>query len=173
MRSFKLNPLRGSHLPILSRLITLTEGPVLELGCGHYSTPFLHWACFPDRPLVTMESDKSWYDFLREFEKPWHQIVWVEDWDKVTLSEKWSIAFVDHSPSERRWKEVEKLTHAEYVVAHDAENNSNWKYKYFKAYTKFQYRWKYMADGRSPFTAVYSNYHHDIVEKLQAAGLKI
>src|SRR5512137_2346451 len=116
----KSKPNRGSHLPVLMKLISITSGPVLELGCGMYSTTYLHWACYPTkRRLVTCESKSEWMDFARQFATDFHEIKFVPDWDLLDLKEPWSIAFVDSDPDEKRIDEIMKLTHAEYVVAHD------------------------------------------------------
>lgn len=149
----------GSHLPVLMRLLEYTTGPVAELGCGMHSTPFLHWACKGKRPLVTFESDPVWVPFAREFEREGHAVVAVSDWDAVDLSRHWSVALVDHVPNERRWKELIALAHAEYVVAHDAENSAERKYHYSRAHRTFKYRTKVVTDGGCPYTSVLSNLH--------------
>ena len=154
----KLTPSRGSHLPVLITLLADTTGPVLELGCGAFSSPFLHWACFGKRPLVTVEGSPEWWPWIQRYQAPWHTIICTEDWERVDLSRVWSVAFVDHSPNERRYLDILRLTHAEYVVAHDAENSQGGKYQYAKVHPSFKYRTKYTA-APGPFTAVFSNLH--------------
>ena len=36
----------GTHLPVLMDIVSKTDGPILEIGTGVFSTPYLHWACF-------------------------------------------------------------------------------------------------------------------------------
>ena len=143
-------------MPVLMKLVGVTSGPILELGCGMYSTTYLHWACYPSkRPITTCESKDDWIGFARQFETDFHKIIHVANWDLLDLSSPWSIAFVDHAPDERRIEEIMKLTHADYVVAHDAESRREHKYNYRRARPLFKYRTTY--DGARPHTAVFSN----------------
>jgi len=154
----KSKPDRGSHLPVLMKLFSLTSGSIIELGCGMYSTTYLHWACYPiKRRLVTCESKEDWIGFARQFETDFHEIRFVPSWDLLDLNEEWSIAFVDHAPDERRIDEIMRLTHAEYVVAHDADNRREYKYNYRRARPLFRFRTTYA--GARPNTAIFSNKH--------------
>lgn len=48
----------STHLAVLMEAVRRTAGPVLELGVGLYSTPVLHWLCYPtNRRLVSYDSD--------------------------------------------------------------------------------------------------------------------
>lgn len=154
----KSRPDRGSHLPVLMKLISMTNGPILELGCGMYSTTYLHWACYPTkRPITTCESKNEWIGFARQFETDFHTVIHVPDWNLLDLSSPWSIAFVDHAPDERRIDEIKRLTHAEYVVAHDADIRREHKYNYRRARPFFKYVTTYA--GARPNTAIFSNVH--------------
>ena len=158
-RRVKSKPLRGSHLPVLMRVVPITTGPVLELGCGIYSTHYLHWACYSSqRRLLTCENNPEYFDYIDQFSSESHEIKKVTGpWSEVDLSEPWSVAFVDHAPDDQRWQVIARLTHAEYVVAHDAEGRSDRAYKYSTIHHLFKYVWKY--GGAYPHTAVYSNFH--------------
>lgn len=151
---------------MLVKIISMTAGPVAELGCGLFSTPYLHWACHPVRSLVTFEAKPEWFQFADAFKKPFHDIQHVSEWSDVDLSSPWSVAFVDHdNVAHRRCEEVARLTHAEYVVAHDAENSQDAAYGYSTIKSLFRYRWTYR--GAKAHTLVLSNFH-DI-----SAGLEI
>ena len=64
----KLQARRGSHLPVLIKLFYSTKGPVLELGCGLFSTVFLFWACVASqRRLVTYENNPEFFKWLIDF----------------------------------------------------------------------------------------------------------
>jgi len=41
----QLKPSEGSHIPVLIKILNISEGPVLELGTGLNSTPVIHWIC--------------------------------------------------------------------------------------------------------------------------------
>ena len=161
----KTKPNRGSHLPVLMKLFNMTSGPILELGSGMYSTPYLHWACYPSkRRLVTYEDNPEWIKFAEQFITDYHSVKFVTDWDALDLNEPFTIALVDHDSVIRRYRsqEAARLQHVDYVVCHDAENKSNSKYHYFSIYHLFKYRWKY-TNGGLPYTAVFSN-KHDLKE---------
>ena len=115
---------RGSHLPVLIELVPKTTGSILELGVGYQSSPYLHWACWPKRRVVSYESSPNYYDFARQWERDNHEVHCVESWEDVDLSEPWAIAFVDNSPTYARAICLKKLTHAEFVVVHDTESSS-------------------------------------------------
>ena len=157
----KTQPYRGNHLPVLMKLASMTNGPILELGSGMYSTTYLHWLCFANkRRLVTYEDNLNWFDFTKQFASDYHLVRFVDDWDKIDIEEPWSIAFVDHDPitDRKRVEELKRLTHSEYVVAHDSENGSNRKYGYFDAYKMYKYRFKF-NDAGFPYTSIFSNKH--------------
>jgi hypothetical protein len=121
MRLKPLDPAAGTHIPVLKALVAVTEGRIIELGGGVWSTTFLHWACWPDRRLLTTyEHNEKWFHFLEGTNSDWHDVVFVEDWDALDLSAPCSIALVD-SEADRRRVDVERLRHAEFVVAHDAD----------------------------------------------------
>lgn len=148
----------GNHLPVLIRVVALTNGPILELGSGYFSTPFLHWACFQaKRPLETYESKKKYYDMLKSFDCDYHKVVFVTDWDSIDLGRPWSVALIDHSPGGRRHIDIKRLRHADYIVAHDTENKSDKDYGYSKILKLFKYRYKY--NTVMPHTSIFSNKH--------------
>ena len=159
----KFKPDRGSHLPVLMKAVAATTGPILELGCGLYSTTPLHWACWvPKRKLVTYENNPKYYEFLKSYTTDFHEVHCIDAWDDVDLSGQWSVAFVDHEPGpieprDRRWREVIRLQHAEYVVVHDSEGRNDRKYGLSKIANKFKYQFEY--GGAFPHTTVFSNLH--------------
>lgn len=158
MRAYRNLPHRGSHLPVLMKLLPMTTGSVLELGAGVYSTSFFHWACYAQRRrLLTYEDNPVFYRFARQFHKGLHEVRCIRSWDDADYAEPWGLAFVDHGQERRRWLDISRLTHAEYVVAHDAENSAAHKYHYERIHSQFRFRFKY--NGAWPYTAVFSNVH--------------
>lgn len=147
----------GSHLPVLQKIINLTRGPVLELGGGAFSTPFLHWACFDNkRTLVTFDNEAKYFDDIKSYENDYHKVNFVEDWNKVDLSGHWSMALVDHHPNLRRKEEIKRLANScDYIVVHDTEGKWKHKFEYYKIYPLFKYRWDYTKV--LPHTSVLSN----------------
>ncbi|WP_370574775.1 hypothetical protein [Methanomethylovorans sp.] len=141
----------ASYIPVLNKLMNMTLGPVLELGCGSVSTPYFHWMCYPDkRRLVSYENNPRYFRFVEGFKNDFHEIHCIDDWDSADLRENWSIAFVDHAPAKRRIEEIKRLLHAEYVVAHDDDPY----YAYDKILGLFKYHYKFKAE---PNTLILSN----------------
>jgi hypothetical protein len=117
-----LNP-NGSHLPALMACVVVTDGPVLELGMGIFSTPVLHSLCYGSRRLLSIDEDQTAiYNFCQLMERE-HEI--RHDFDYRSLDElarqPWSVVLVDHWPSGRRAADALKFLTAEYVIVHDAE----------------------------------------------------
>jgi len=146
----------SSHLPILINLINITNGPVLELGAGLYSTPFLHWAC-RDRYLESYENDKNYFNIINEFSDENHKIYFVENWDNIDIIKYWEIVFIDLSPATKRKDMAKKLAKlAKYIILHDTEKKHDNEYKYDEIYSLFKYRYDYTKTN--PNTTVLSNY---------------
>ena len=154
----RLGAKRGSYLPVLTTLVNHTKGPILELGMGFCSTPYLHWACYPEkRRLVSYENNPEYYRFAETWKSDFHAVHCIDEdsWESIDISEKWTIAFVDNSPESTRKMMVEKAQHADYVVIHDANNSNNHKTQINSIRHLFKYRYKY--DKANPYTAVWSN----------------
>lgn len=152
----------STHLPVLMEAMKRTTGDVLELGPGVFSTPVLHWLCKEqDRYLLTVESDKKWSWFCRQYyDTPRHQHLWVEgNWDqaKWAISKPWDVVLIDHSPSERRVTEIALLKDlAKYIIIHDADERKDKEYHYSSIYPLFKY--KYYFGEVEPATVVLSNF---------------
>jgi hypothetical protein len=71
------------------------------------------------------------------------------------LTPAWSVAFVDHSPTDRRIEEIKRLVHADYVVIHDTDRGQHYKYKYRTIENLYKYRYRYSE--LQPATSVWSN----------------
>jgi hypothetical protein len=152
----RTNPYLGSHLPVLMKLVSMTKGPILELGSGPYSTQYLHWACFPSkRPLVTYETNPEWFPFTKDFQDDFHTTSLVSDWSKVNFDHPWSIAFVDHDGV--RSETIRRLLHAEYVVCHDTENKGLRQWGMVPVKKWFRWNWRY--EVTRPCTTIFSNTH--------------
>jgi hypothetical protein len=148
----------GSHLPILIKLLEATSGPILELGTGFFSTPFLHWMCNEKRrKLVSYESSPKYWEVAKNFETDFHEIHFIEDWDKLDTSGHWDIVFIDHGPGVRRNVEMARFAtcDVDFVVVHDTEDKSDWHYNYSRAFPLYKFRYDYKL--AYPETSVLSN----------------
>jgi len=148
-----------SHIFTLVRAFDQSEGDVLELGTGYFSTLLLHWMCvMTGRKLVSYDTIEKWY--LRA-QKMWgndgHEIYFVPDLDTVDLTDRhWGLVFIDHWPYKRRSVDVMRLKdHADFLVLHDTEPAEAEIYGYPEVYKHFKYIYQYTK--HLPWTAVVSN----------------
>ena len=132
--------------------------PILELGCGHYSTPLLaSIAKMQQRKLHLISSDPKWAEF---FQKDSQNISIIEgnSWPDVSLSGDWGMVLVDNEQYVyQRFAQLFKLhENAKIVVFHDAnriaENEISW------GPIQILYKYVYFFDRYSPSTAILSNF---------------
>lgn len=152
------SPQYGTHLPALIKAVTKTSGPILECGCGIFSTPFLHFACYENRrKLATYESNEDFFNWLKPFANDYHEIHLVKDWETVIFNSHWSVVLIDHDPTWRRKEEIKKIAFlADFVVVHDTNPRLDGKYRYSEIYPLFKFRKDYNSE--KPHTAVLSNF---------------
>ena len=68
----------ASHIPILTKIIDLSEGPILELGMG-FSTMIIDMMCrLTKRPIVSYENDRAWYEKSLKYANDFHKILFTE-----------------------------------------------------------------------------------------------
>lgn len=152
----------STFIPMLLEVMARTNGDVLELGPGVFSTPLLHWLCERQkRNLVTIENKWHWHKFVKQYlETDRHQFIFVRNWDDAEpyINKEWDVALIDHSPSGRRIVEIEKLANlAKYLVVHDSEPWKEKEYHYSRIYPLFKYRFNF--DKADHQTAVLSNFY--------------
>ena len=149
------NPNYGTHMVPLVTAVVNTNGPVLEMGCGDYSTPLLHAICSSQkRILVTTDTDKQWLHLFMDLETDWHQFIYVpvydDDknlnpkphiWNTIGNDHHWSVVLIDHRPGERRKVDIQRLrNNVEIFVVHDTQYHG---YKYEPVLATFKYRFVY------------------------------
>lgn len=89
-----------SWLPAVGFALARSTGPVLEIGIGHFSTPFLHEYCKgAGRHLASAESDRKWMDaFIPKYFGD-HKFVSVDQATPKTFSHaRFGVVFIDNSP---------------------------------------------------------------------------
>lgn len=120
----------GSHREPLAYAVSHTEGPVLELGAGDFSTPMLHELCCPGRLVVTMDSKAEWLNRFRYLESERHVFRLVDpptlDGWRIVLpgilgeAGRFSVALIDHSPADARNATAEIVRpFCDVLVVHD------------------------------------------------------
>jgi len=133
----------SSHRILLWEALEATKHlklPVLELGCGDGSTPYLMQYCEDNElELLSYDFNKEWADKFGA--------VHVTDWaSQVDWKKEYSVALVDESPGHHRRESIRLLTNTKIQILHDSEplgwNASDYRvrnlfkdFKYFKDHT--------------------------------------
>ena len=149
-----------THLPVLFRVADISEGPILEMGTGYFSTLVLNWISqLTGREVISYESNKSWYEKAKKYERGNHKVIFVKSFDEAPIEDRhWGMVFIDQGPNGRRHVDVIRLAkanNADYIIMHDTEERHDNQYHYSKIWDLFKYRYdhtKYVAH-----TSVVSN----------------
>jgi len=148
-----------THIPMLVRAFDLSEGDVLEVGTGRYSTPILNWLCtVAKRYLYSYESSNHWYHKAQRYAGTYHYVIQASNWEQATFDQRhWGMAFIDHSPDGRRPVDIARLANlVDYIVVHDTEPEHDEIYGYGTVWDLFKYRYDHTRLW--PNTTVVSNF---------------
>jgi hypothetical protein len=146
----------SSHYPLLIKCILKTDGPILELGTGFFSTTLLHWlASERQRPLYSYDDNLDFWQLNKKFQNKYHRIRLTKDWKDIPLHKKWSVVFVDQSTRNRTPTAIAVKDISDYVVIHDTD--SDHPYHYDKVWPHYKYRYDYTK--QHPWTTVVSNFN--------------
>jgi len=154
----RIHAKHASHLPAVIDALQRTEGDVLELGTGLYSTFALHWLClYWDRRLVSYEHDLQYYRVVEHCWADWHELYKINRWEQADIERPWGVALVDHGPPERRKIEIARLAdHAQVIIAHDTQSNQRHHYHYDEVWPSFKYLRSY--NKARPHSVMASNF---------------
>lgn len=108
--------------------------PVLELGCGDGSTPYLRAYCkYNGLNLHSFDYNREWADRYGAIHTDWGMF------DAIAVV-KYGVALIDESPGEHRKESLAKVN-AEIIVIHDSEpigwNSSDYQVR--PLFSKFKY----------------------------------
>jgi hypothetical protein len=111
----------GSHLPALVACVAACDGPVLEIGAGHHSTPILHSLCAVlGKQLVTVEAEDVWREVFADYATDGHKVLKQTEELLVTLaSENWGVVFVDDLKGPREDRARLFCRSSQFMVFHD------------------------------------------------------
>ena len=154
MRKIDINKDWGTHIPLLLKVTQATDGSVLELGSGLFSTPLLHWLCEENhRKLTTYDDNKNYFKLASQYQSKTHQIHFVENWSDISLFGQWDVVLIDHYADRRASDALMLKDSAKYIVLHDTERK---EYGYDSIWKEFKYvyHWRYCT----PWTSVVSNF---------------
>ncbi len=156
----------STHNALLLKILDKSEGDVLELGSGIFSTPLLHWYCKnKGRRLITYEDDPDWFFYSKRFQSDFHSIRLVKDWNEVSVAKHAGLIFIDHAGkkkgsnmlgSQRGADAIRLKDSADYIVMHDTDPQYNAIYGYDEVWEHFKYRFDW-TECR-PWTSVVSNF---------------
>lgn len=128
--------------------------PIIELGCGYESTPYLlRYSSESDRVLFSYDSNKEWAAKFDGTE-------YVPDWERNLLwLHPYSVCLLDLAPGEYRRVALMKIR-AEIIVVHDSEP-PGWNASDYHVRPLFS-KFKYMIDDipkekGAPWTTCLSN----------------
>lgn len=72
----------STHQPLLVAALLSTQGPILEMGGGYYSTPIVSaFANVQRREAHTIETNAAMYESLKRFSSPFHKLWRVSGYD--------------------------------------------------------------------------------------------
>ena len=97
----KMDAFSTHQPPLIHMLNTIIEGEVLEFGMGWHSTPIMHLLCgIQGRNLLSVDTDKNWFDKFKDYRAPWHQLQLSEQepifkGQHSMFDKHYAIAFVD------------------------------------------------------------------------------
>jgi hypothetical protein len=155
----------GTHQPLLFGACLSTSGPIIELGTGFYSTPFVHAvSAAQNRPLWSVDTQRGYLTFMGRYASELHRLALLDpemmmgDDGRIAYGQGQSPAYfidrqrryfethfadvspsvvlVDHSPGFLRQPAIEWFAdRAEFVVAHDTESREHYRYDF----SRFRY----------------------------------
>jgi len=156
-----MNDAAGSHLPILCKAFEHSDGPILEMGTGYWSTPILDMLCKlrKKRHILSLENDPEYYEINKaKYQSSYHDVKLINDWDNAPIDDNfWGLVLIDHRPALRRKTDIVRLRlKAYYILAHDSEQEINQFYRYDRVYKHFKYRYEFK--DCPPETTIFSNF---------------
>ena len=162
----------GTHSTPLAISCMNTTGPVLELGCGLYSTLLLHTICEKQgRRLHTVDHTLSWlnkfthletvlhtfehlqcgslnvmaFEFMYRLSPHWTKKI-DESWDQVGKGKQWELVFLDQLPLGRRVKDIKRLrSSTDVFVIHNTNMLGNWLSEFWPYLKTFKYIYVFPA----------------------------
>jgi hypothetical protein len=113
----RADPAVGSFLPWLIAAAAATDGPILELGAGHFSTPWLaSYAAETKREVWTYEYDSVWAEAARRINPN------VAEKPSEIPDRQWSVVLVDCEGWTRRAFVYKLRARTEVFVIHDSQD---------------------------------------------------
>ena len=131
----------ATHQRLLVGAAMRTQGAILELGVGWYSTPLLHEiATTQERELFTYDNNEHWLAQFKVLENHFHKLKLLGWWGELPIVGNYGLVFVDHGQPCRREDETRRLIdHAAVFVFHDTEEEHAYGYNRILPMFKHQF----------------------------------
>ena len=147
-----------SYYPLLYKALQETNqsrGSIVEMGCGHGSTPLLHdYAMRYKRNLFSYETEKEWIEKFEGTANEYHQFFLLcrECWHVCSnTNPNPSVVFIDHAPGERRRIDLVRFEQsAGIIVIHDTEPKGAGDYRVRELFGHFKYVVEVMSNWHDP-----------------------
>lgn len=148
----------ATHQRLLVGAALRTKGPILELGCGFYSTPLLHEiAEVQDRLLITIDNNIDWLAQFLSLESKCHKLKLVGWWGELYEHSEaldFSLCFVDQGqPCEREYAIRKLMDKVRVFVMHDTEEQHAYGY----GRTLPMFRYQFTDRCQKAWTTIVSN----------------
>jgi len=148
----------STHQAALISAVLSTNGPILELGCGYFSTPLLRALCASTgRELVSIDTNKEWATRFGCDAPANHSVIYAESLIDCEIidAREWSVVLIDHVPEDDRHVQAKRVANrARYVVLHDAEPENDHRYHYSEIIPLYKYA--LLFQNVRPYTVVLS-----------------
>lgn len=122
----------ASHQQALVSAALMTKGPIIELGCGDYSTPILYEISkFQGRELTIYSTCEEWANRYSHYVN----VIILDDWKNYTYPNNVGLTFLDNEEYVRYRKlHVPRLLEtSDVVICHDMGVNE-WGAKWHKSW---------------------------------------
>lgn len=145
----------SSHRSLLWKALETTKHtglPILELGSGPGSTPYLREYC--ESALLdfhTYESNEEWAEKMNS--------IYVKNWEIIPWRKVWGVVLIDMAPGEYRKIALRKLDNAQIIVLHDSEppGHNGSDYQVRNEFSAFKYFKDHEAQRPHAWTTILSN----------------
>jgi len=157
--------------------VQLTEGSVLDLGGGIFSTFILHDMLYStNRLLLTVDDSANWLENFHGMENEFHRFRHVTNLKGLfeTIGKEWDVVLIDYGTYKGRlFCLKELLPYAKIVILHDyGDENSDGQWEvHGVSFEDIQdtiksAKYKAIFSAQAPFTAVLSNFI-DVSQKIK------
>ena len=127
----------ATHQPALFEVLKRVQGDILELGIGNGSTSIIKSSLSSSQKLISLESNKEWFDKFKHLESENHHLFFVDagnednletglawtDYIEENLNEyDFEFVFIDQSPWAARTSCLQYFVDkAKYILVHDVD----------------------------------------------------